>query len=31
MSSIVWSTEPSRAERLVAMSPKSEFNKALTG
>ncbi|MGY3570782.1 FAD-dependent 2-octaprenylphenol hydroxylase [Vibrio paucivorans] len=29
MSSIVWSTEPSRAERLVAMSP-NEFNKALT-
>ncbi|WP_194437462.1 FAD-dependent 2-octaprenylphenol hydroxylase [Vibrio fluminensis] len=29
MSSIVWSTEPSRAERLVAMD-KLEFNKALT-
>lgn len=29
MSSIVWSTEPSRAERLVAMDEKA-FNKALT-
>lgn len=29
MSSIVWSTDPSRAERLIAMS-ESEFNKALT-
>ncbi|MFM2590942.1 FAD-dependent 2-octaprenylphenol hydroxylase [Vibrio sp. TBV020] len=29
LSSIVWSTEPNRAERLVEMS-KSEFNKALT-
>ncbi|GAB2636569.1 FAD-dependent 2-octaprenylphenol hydroxylase [Vibrio panuliri] len=29
MSSIVWSTDPSRAERLVAME-KEEFNKALT-
>lgn len=29
MSSIVWSTEPGRAERLVAMS-EAEFNKVLT-
>ncbi|MCG6411577.1 FAD-dependent 2-octaprenylphenol hydroxylase [Vibrio fluvialis] len=29
MSSIVWSTDPNRAERLVAMDA-SEFNKALT-
>lgn len=29
MNSIVWSTDPSRAERLVTMSQK-EFNKALT-
>ncbi len=29
MSSIVWSTEPNRAEKLIALSD-SEFNKALT-
>lgn len=29
MSSIVWSTEPNRADKLVSMSP-SEFNKSLT-
>lgn len=29
LSSIVWSTDPSRAERLVAM-PEEEFNKSLT-
>lgn len=29
MSSIVWSTEPTRAEKLVSM-PSAEFNKALT-